>query len=347
MTGAPAIVLDHSASVASVAMAEIVHATLSADEFELFAGFGTLRSYPGGSLIFTRGSQGRAMYIVARGMVELDFGEELLPKYLGLHEYFGELGLLIGNHLRTADARANGDVELLEIDHTNFRRLVDHAPGLVAYFLRRTIMRVTNHEASLIRQLRRRNNELEAALDNLYSATSRLNHTEELVRTDELTGVCNRRGLSIYLQTCRSLGKSPPQGLLLIDCDQFKQVNDIYGHLVGDRVLQSVANVLRSIALRDDLPCRLGGDEFCLVVSETDHAGLQQRADFILSAIRGLVERANPVPRACAVSIGAALLEPMDDWNHWYAMADGALYRAKHAGGNRLVWHHSSAAKPD
>jgi diguanylate cyclase (GGDEF)-like protein len=116
---------------------------------------------------------------------------------------------------------------------------------------------------------------------------------------------------------------------------------------VGDRVLQSVANVLRSIALRDDLPCRLGGDEFCLVVSETDHAGLQQRADFILSAIRGLVERANPVPRACAVSIGAALLEPMDDWNHWYAMADGALYRAKHAGGNRLVWHHSSAAKPD
>lgn len=339
MIGMPATALADTSSVASVAMAEIVHATLSADELELFARYGQYTNHADGSLIFARGEPGRTMYIVANGMIELDFGEELLPKYLGLHEYFGELGLLIGNHQRTADARANGQVELLEIDHADFCRLVGDAPGLVAYFLRRTIMRVANHEASLIRQLRRRNSELEAALDNLYSATSRLNHTEELVRTDELTGLSNRRGLSLYLQTSRTLGRRPPQGLLLIDCDHFKQINDLYGHQVGDRVLQSVGNVLRSIALRDDLPCRLGGDEFCMVVAETDKASLQQRADFILSAIRGLVARANPLPRACVVSIGAALLDARDDWNHWYALADGALYRAKHAGGNQLEWH--------
>lgn len=343
MTGSTTTVLDISPSVADTAMADIVQATLSVAEFELFAMHASRRTFANGEVIFERGSAGRTMYVIAQGMVELDFGQEVLPKYLGLNEFFGELGLLIGHHLRSADARANGEVELLELDHSQFCSLIEHAPGLVAYFLRRTIMRVTSHEASLIRQLRRRNNELEAALDNLYSATSRLNHTEELVRTDELTGVCNRRGLSLYLQACRNQGRSPPQGLLLIDCDNFKQVNDIYGHLVGDRVLQSVANVLRSIALRGDLACRLGGDEFCLVVAEADRNALQQRADFILSAMRGLVERSAQVPRACVVSIGAALLNPMDDWNHWYALADDALYRTKSNGGNGLTWHEPEA----
>ena len=339
MTGSSGTYMDTLTSVADTAMADIVHATLSVDEFELFDAHATRRTFSNGEVIFERGSSGRCMYVIARGMVELDFGQEVLPKYLGINEFFGELGLLIGNHLRSADARANGEVELLELDHSQFCDLIEHAPGLVAYFLRRTIMRVTSHEASLIRQLRRRNNELEAALDNLYSATSRLSHTEELVRTDELTGVCNRRGLSLYLQASRNQGASPPQGLLLIDCDRFKQINDIYGHLVGDRVLQGVANVLRSIATRGDLACRLGGDEFCLVVAETDRDGLQRRADFILSAMRGLVERSGQVPRACAVSIGAALLNPMEDWNHWYALADSALYQAKNAGGNGLQWY--------
>ena len=344
MSGTPATVIDPQATVASTAMAEIVHATLSDEELGLFARFGSHRHFRNGEVVFERGSNGRSMFVVLRGMIELDFGQEVLPKYLGMNEFFGELGLLIGNHLRCADARANGDVEVLELDHEQFCGLVDCAPGLVAYFLRRTIMRVTSHEASLIRQLRRRNNELEAALDNLYSATSRLTHTEELVRTDELTGVCNRRGLSLYLQGCRNQNRRPPQGLLLIDCDRFKQINDIFGHLVGDRVLQSVANVLRSIARRDDLPVRLGGDEFCLVVAEADRDGLQQRADFILTAVRGLVERSSPVPRACTVSIGLALLNPLDDWNHWYALADGAMYRAKNRGGNVLQWHEPDIA---
>ena len=109
-------------------------------------------------------------------------------------------------------------------------------------------------------------------------------------------------------------------------------------------MLQSVANVLRSIALRGDLACRLGGDEFCLVVAEADQQVLQQRADFILSAMRGLVARSSQVPRACMVSIGAALLNPMDDWNHWYALADEALYRSKNRGGDDLSWHQPEAA---
>ena len=339
MNGNSVLAVDQTFPVTATAMGDVTDPLLSEQERDLFAQVGRRRSCEAGVVLFNRGTPGQTMYVILSGMVELDFGEELLPRYLGPNEFFGELGLLIAGHMRTADARSNGKVELLEIDASQFATLLEMAPALVACFLRRTLMRVTGNEASLIRQLRRRNTELEAALSNLSNATTRLNHTEELVRTDELTGVYNRRGLSLHLQACRNQGRRPPQGLLLIDCDLFKQVNDVFGHMAGDRVLQSVANVLRSIATSDDLPVRLGGDEFCLLVGETDRASLQGRGDFILGAMRGLMERPSQVPRACPVSIGAALLMPSDDWNHWYATADAALYRAKEAGGNQLVWH--------
>lgn len=199
-------------------------------------------------------------------------------------------------------------------------------------------MRVVSNEQVLIRQLRHRNHDLEAALDNLYTTTHQLNHTEELVRTDELTGLDNRRGLTLYLQECRQSRRMPPQGLLLIDCDHFKHINDEYGHLAGDRVLQAVANILRSVVQVDGLACRLGGDEFCLLVQETDTEKLAHVAGFILQAVHGLLERSQPVPRICPVSIGACLLDPGSDWNDWYALADSAMYEAKRLGGNRLQW---------
>ncbi|REN09454.1 GGDEF domain-containing protein, partial [Mycobacterium tuberculosis] len=70
--------------------------------------------------------------------------------------------------------------------------------------------------------------------------------------------------------------------------DQFKQVNDVHGHQAGDRVLQSVANILRSVATEPDVACRLGGDEFCLLLRSADQDSLQHAAEFILSAVHGL-----------------------------------------------------------
>lgn len=329
---------ERDSSVARTAMAEVVHPVLSPDEFALFSRFGRQRQVEPGELLFRRGDAGTGMFVIVSGIVDLDFGEDLVVKYLGPGEFFGELGLLIGTHRRSADARASTELVLLELDHADFQQLVQHAPGLVAYFLRRTIMRVVSSEQMLIRQLRRRNHDLEAALDNLYTTTHQLNHTEELVRTDELTGLHNRRGLTLYLQQCRQPLATPPQGLLLIDCDHFKRINDVHGHLVGDRVLQALANILRSVLQPDDLACRLGGDEFCLLVHQTDREGLEHVAAFILHAVHGLLERSQPVPRICPVSIGACLLEPESDWNDWYVHADSALYAAKRRGGNRLQW---------
>ena len=127
-------------------------------------------------------------------------------------------------------------------------------------------MRVVLNEQSLIGRLRRRNLDLQTALDTLRATTHRLTQTEELTRTDELTGLANRRGFHLHLQTRRRTDVLVGRGLLLIDCDRFKGINDDHGHLTGDRVLQGVANILRSAAGPDDIACRLGGDEFCLMI---------------------------------------------------------------------------------
>ncbi|WP_305805024.1 GGDEF domain-containing protein [Stenotrophomonas sp. YIM B06876] len=333
-------------SVAATAMAEIVHAVLSPAELALFAQFGRSRQFAAGEVLFLRGDHGQCMYIVVSGIADLDFGEDLVVKYLGPNEFFGELGLLIGDHRRSADARAATELEVLELRPADFQRLIDHDPGLVAYFLRRTIMRVVSSEQRLIGQLRRRNHDLEAALDNLYSTTHQLSHTQALVRTDELTGLSNRRGLTLTLQQAHRSGRHP-QGLLLIDCDRFKRINDEHGHLAGDRVLQSVANILRSVAKEEDVACRLGGDEFCLLVAQTDAASLDRIAAFILGAVQGLRERQSEAPRICSISIGVCLLDPGGTWNDWYSRADGALYEAKRLGGNRLHWYSVSDPTPD
>ena len=313
-------------------------AVLAAREFELFASVGRERVVQSGERIFRRGDPGEVMYLIVQGEIELDFGSDLALKRLGAFEFFGELGLLVGEHTRSADATAVVEGRLVELGHDGFQRLVERDPALVAQFLRRAITRVVLNEQSLIRQLRRRNNDLEAALDNLYATTHQLNQTEELIRTDELTGLYNRRGLTLHLQECRRQGVTTGLGLILVDCDRFKQINDDHGHLVGDRVLQNIASILRSVAGADDVACRLGGDEFCLLVRAQDRDEVLRYAEFIAATTRSLMKLQQSVPTICPVSIGASVIDPERDWNDWYARADAALYESKRMGGNRISW---------
>ena len=313
-------------------------AELSPSEFALFASVARVRRVSAGQSLFCRGDLGTTMYVVAHGSVELDFGDDLISKCLGPREFFGELGLLIGDHARSADARAVTDGELLELRHEEFRRLVERDSEGVSYFLRRAIMRVVLIEQGLIRRLRRRNQDLQAALDSLRATTHQLNQTEALIRSDELTGLHNRRGLSQHLQERRYNAATSGLGLLLVDCDRFKHINDDHGHLVGDRVLQGVANILRSVAGPGDLACRLGGDEFCLLVKANSREDLMRYADFVVGTAHGLMQMPQVPPLICNLSLGACLVDGNGEWNDWYARADAALYRAKRLGGNRVEW---------
>jgi len=324
-------------------------AALTPAEYALFAQVGRVRRTYAGETLFRRGDLGTTMYVIASGAIDLDFGDDLIAKRLGPNEFFGELGLLIGDHARSADAIVLVDGELIELRHEEFQRLVDQDPGLVSYFLRRAIMRVVLNEQSLIRRLRRRNQDLQTALDSLRATAHQLNQTETLIRTDELTGLYNRRGLAQHLQDRRRNGSLDGLGLVLIDCDRFKEVNDEHGHLVGDRVLQSVASILRSVAGVGDLACRLGGDEFCLLVKADSREAVLRFADFVVTTTHGLLqmprhpERGQP-PLICTLSLGACLVDADREWNDWYAQADIALYRAKRLGGNRVEWQDDALA---
>ena len=313
-------------------------AELASDEYALFASVARIRRVYAGESLFRRGDLGTTMYVVASGMVELDFGEDLVSKCLGPREFFGELGLLIGDHARSADAVATGSAVLLELRQEEFEVLAERAPLLLAHFLRRAIARVVLNEQGLIARLRRRNLDLQATLDTLRATTHRLSQTEALTRTDELTGLANRRGFQLHMEQRRRQDLLAGRGLLLIDCDRFKSVNDEHGHLVGDRVLQGVANILRSTAGADDIACRLGGDEFCLMVAAERQADILRIAQFVVDTAQALFKLQPAPPQITTLSIGASPVVPSQSWDDWYANADAALYRAKRLGGNRVEW---------
>jgi diguanylate cyclase (GGDEF)-like protein len=319
-------------------------AVLTAEEYALFEQVGRPRLVAPREVLFRRGDLGTTMYVVVQGAIELEFGDHLEPRRIRRHGFFGELGLLIGDHARSADAVAVDSTVLLELRQDGFETMAGRAPVLLARFLRRAITRVVLSERDLIARLCSRNAELQAALDNLRTTSHRLSQSETLTRTDELTGLANRRGFLLHLEQRRRRGLLDGRGLLLVDCDHFKRINDDRGHLAGDRVLQGVANILRSAAGADDLPCRLGGDEFCLLVGATGRDAILDVAGFVVETARALHALQTALPQATTLSIGATAVAPGQGWDDWYACVDAALYRAKRLGGNRVEWQEHVAA---
>lgn len=317
--------------------------SLTAAEYALFAQIARGRRVEAGERLFQRGDLGTSMYVIAHGAVELDFGDDLVGKRLGPREFLGELGLLIGDHARSADAVVVEDSVLLELTRAEFDVLALRDPGLLSQFLRRAIMRVVLNEQSLIARLRRRNRELQDALDTLRATAHRLNQSEVLTRTDELTGLCNRRGFAARIEQLRHNSSLEGFALVLIDCDRFKDVNDAHGHLAGDRVLTSVASLMRAVAGPEDLACRLGGDEFCLLLRGERDEDLARVVDYIIEIARTLRDMHSNPPQMTTLSIGACQIgadADQHEWDHWYGQADTALYRAKRLGGNRAEWQH-------
>jgi diguanylate cyclase (GGDEF)-like protein len=305
---------------------------LSPEEFAAFAGVGERRELRRGEIIFRRGELGRSMFLLESGEVQLAFGDGMAEKLIGAREFFGELTLFIGNHARVASAMAHSPCVLYVIGHAAFETLLEQQPALLAQFMRRSFSYLVTSEQQLIANLKRRNEDLMVTLDSLRRTESELNTVQRLVRTDELTGLCNRRGLYMFLEQFEEHRLAGTRlALLLIDLDHFKQINDRCGHLVGDQVLRAVAEEVQDAALPCDLPCRLGGDEFALVTQVTGLDELQTRARQILAGVRGL---RLPGCSELSVSIGGTLCPDGSEWASWYSHADVALYEVKAAGGD-------------
>jgi diguanylate cyclase len=153
---------------------------------------------------------------------------------------------------------------------------------------------------------------------------------EVLARTDSLTGLANHSELRrcAERELLRHRRSNRPAVLLMLDIDRFKSVNDRHGHLVGDEVLRAVAKLLRECCRETDTPARYGGDEFAIVLAETDLEGAREIAQRLHERVHGLVL---PVPRmSCRLSIGLAeTRDAIRNVDQWIREADAALYGAK------------------
>lgn len=167
----------------------------------------------------------------------------------------------------------------------------------------------------------------------------RLQDTDREAREDALTGLANRRHAEQSLQHCLQMAErlQQPLTLALLDLDHFKKVNDAHGHACGDAVLRELARLLRDNLPAGALAARWGGEEFLIVLPNSDAAS----AAATLEALRAAVQThdwTRLAPKlAVTASLGAAAGAERDgDWARTLARADAALYAAKHAGRNRI-----------
>ncbi|MBC2885896.1 GGDEF domain-containing protein [Ochrobactrum sp. CM-21-5] len=156
--------------------------------------------------------------------------------------------------------------------------------------------------------------------------------------TDSLTGMQNRRyfdeAMREYLVQFSRIDR--PVGLMIIDLDHFKSVNDIYGHDIGDVVLQEVARCLRDYTRYHDVVARLGGEEFAVLAPNMDAELMVKLANRIRKAISALEIDLGDTKLQVTVSIGLAVWDRRETSKDFYGRADKMLYAAKNMGRNRV-----------
>lgn len=164
----------------------------------------------------------------------------------------------------------------------------------------------------------------------------------QLATLDPLTGVFNRRSFEeLARKACaQHARKQRALSLLVIDLDHFKRINDTYGHSRGDMALKALAELISEQIRTADIFSRFGGEEFCLLLPDTDADGAREVAGKLCQLINTIVLDPQDPQSTLSASIGVASMVPAtsSDWQRLFELADSRLFRAKSAGRNQLVW---------
>lgn len=215
----------------------------------------------------------------------------------------------------------------LETPHPPMAELLAHLTIVAASLITSTLMCLQ------VQGIRRH---LRAQKEHLQEALQQIRH---LAMRDHLTGLVNRRQMSdlmaLELRRCRRSGRA----LLLaqLDIDHFKTINDTHGHAVGDLALQGFAQTALAHLRGGDVLARWGGEEFVLLLSDTEPDGAHELLERVRSAVQAHVLRRGEHAIRITVSIGWAQHEPGESLDETLQRADHALYDAKQSGRNRIM----------
>jgi diguanylate cyclase (GGDEF)-like protein len=186
----------------------------------------------------------------------------------------------------------------------------------------------------LRRQAKQLQKQIDLRTQDLLIANKRL---DELANTDALTGACNRRRVLEFAEEMRATSTDGNACIALLDLDRFKRINDTYGHLAGDAVIQHVCQIMRQQSRESDCIGRYGGEEMlaCLPESTLEQGMVVAERIRVAMAEQPLVYEGHKI--LVTVSIGVAVYRAGETLSQWLTRADGSLYEAKHGGRNRSV----------
>lgn len=263
-------------------------------------------------------------YVLLTGSMKVYLDTEIKEQFISLlpGDCVGELSLFDGANT-SAEVVASSDSRLLRINEETLWRLVRASHSFSRNLLFVLAKRLRNDNVAIIKGLRHQQ------------------ELEHIANVDGLTGLFNRRWMNEFFkrQITRALSDNKPMAFILADLDNFKKINDIHGHMVGDEVLFAVASILTQQIRPTDLLARFGGEEFAMILPDTtpdDAKQIAERVRTTLETTKLKCENETNQEIHMTLSLGVTNLMLGDDINNLLTRADNALYLAKENGRNRV-----------
>jgi len=283
-----------------------------------------------GAVLFHQGDEGNELYIVESGAIgssiKLPDGTDHEIAVFRSGEFFGEMSIF-EQAPRSATCVAKEGCEVLSLEADEFFSFISDHPGIAIKVMYRMLNIVTQR------------------LENTGGVLADMVTWGEKARkraiTDELTGVYNRRFLEdVIPDYFRNAEKAKsPLTVVMVDLDRFREINEEYGNKMGDRAILEVVSVFKNHLAESHIIARYGGDEFTVMLPDTNLAQAQEITWAICRDVRGLtfLKEAGGIIQQITTSQGlASYPECANDLKSLRNAADEALYKAKHDGKNRV-----------
>jgi diguanylate cyclase len=271
--------------------------------------------------------------------IDLTFIEGLFEKYISnSHAIETQILAPIEKSLTSTLAKINTQIDSDKVVASNLKKA---EKALSQHEYQKSMQNIVVFLMNSIATSQQQHNDLSLELTHACGEVSFLKSKLEAARheaiVDSLTGLFNRRGCDIKLQ---ALDIEQVHSSLAIDIDHFKNINDQFGHFIGDKVIQRIAKVIKSTISEQDIAVRFGGEEFVVIMVNKTMTQAHEIAEKIRLAIAGLKLKQRDskayLPKI-SVSIGIAERQDELSWIALFEQADTALYQAKSTGRNKSV----------